>query len=60
MDKELDMTRQPDDPGYNEYPEPDVGHYSGWVTILIWTVLWIGMLGVSYILFHFALKWIFG
>ena len=39
--------RQPDDPGVDAYPygwgevdwgdpEPDVGHYPGWLTAIIW------------------------
>lgn len=27
---------QPDEPGLDEYPEPHVGHYPGWLTATIW------------------------
>lgn len=29
---------QPDDPGVDEYPEPHVGQYPGWLTTIIWSV----------------------
>jgi len=48
------MIHQPDDPGYDEYPEPDVGHYPGWLTVLIWVVL----LGIGYAVIGFGMRWI--
>ena len=47
------MMHQPDDPGYDEYPEPDVGHYPGWLTFLIWA----GLLAIGYIFIGFGIRW---
>jgi len=30
---------QPDSPGLDEFPEPHVGHYPGWLTATVWTAI---------------------
>jgi len=46
--------RQPDDPGHEEFPEPHVGQYPGWMTAVIWLsaigVFWGGAYAFIWIL----------
>jgi len=48
------ISRQPDDPGHGDYPEPDVGHYPGWLTFLIWA----GLLAIGYAFIAFGVRWL--
>ena len=41
--------RQPDDPG-SEYPEPDVGHYPGWIVLVGWLAPTAAFWAIAYAL----------
>ena len=40
---------QPDDPGFDEYPEPNVGYYPGWLTAIIWVAPSVLFWAIAYV-----------
>jgi len=46
----ISYNRQPDDPGHEEFPEPHVGHFAGWLTAAIWVTAIIASWTVVYVI----------
>ena len=40
---------QPDDPGHEEFPEPHVGHFAGWLTAAIWVTAIVASWTIVYV-----------
>ena len=47
--RDISYDNQPDDPGLDEYPEPHVGHFSGWVTATVWITAIIAFWAIVYV-----------